>query len=105
MASFYREGTQWTIRHMNWIRRLLEPGAPGDDDRMVLTEYLTLLEFKLQRRDALDRRIEELALTPRYKRVVDRLRCFRGIRTQSAMVLATELGDLRRFESPRQLMA
>ncbi len=73
---------------------------------MVLTEYLTLLDFKLQRRDALDRRIEELALTPRYKPIVDRLLCcFRGIRTQSAMVLATELGDLRRFESPRQLMA
>lgn len=101
----YREGTHWTMRHMNWIRCLLEPGRLADDDRMVLTEYLTLLEFKLQRRDALDRRIEELALTPRYKPVVDRLRCFRGIRTQSAMVLATELGDLRRFESPRQLMA
>jgi transposase len=101
----YREGTHWTMRHLNWIRCLLEPGTLADDDRMVLTEYLTLLEFKLQRRDALDRRIEELALTPRYKPVVDRLCCFRGIRTQSAMVLATELGDLRRFESPRQLMA
>ena len=75
-------------------------GTLADDDRLVLTEYLTLLEFKLQRRDALDRRIEALALTPRYKPVVDRLCCLRGIRTQSAMVLATELGDLRRFESP-----
>ena len=101
----YREGTHWTVRHMNWIRRLLEPAALADDDRIVLSEYLTLLEFKLQRRDELDRRIEELALTARYKPVVDRLCCFRGIRTQSAMVLVTELGDLRRFENPRQLMA
>ena len=37
--------------------------------------------------------------------MVERLRCFRGIETHSAMVLATEIGDWRRFDSPRQLMA
>jgi transposase len=71
----------------------------------VLSEYLALIEYKLQRRDALDRRIATLALTPRFKPLVDRICCFRGFQTQAAMVLATELGDLRRFENPRQLMA
>jgi transposase len=104
----YRQGTHWTQRHLVWIRQVLAPGAPisfGEDDRTVLGEYLALLEYKLQRRDELDRRIEALALTPRYKPVVDRLGCFRGFKTHAAMVLATELGDVRRFESPRQLMA
>jgi transposase len=36
---------------------------------------------------------------------VERLRCFRGLDTHAAMVLATEIGDWRRFENPRQLMA
>ena len=76
-----------------------------EEDRVVLGEYLALLEYKLQRRDDLDRRIEALALTTRYETVVDRIGCFRGFKTQAAMVLAIELGDLRRFESPRQLMA
>jgi len=101
----YREGTHWTTRHMNWIRQVLKPGELAEEDRVVLGEYLALLEYKLQRRDDLDRRIEALALTPRYKPVVDRICCFRGFKTQAAMVLAAELGDLRRFESPRQLMA
>jgi len=101
----YREGTHWTTRHMNWIRQVLMPGQLAEEDRVVLSEYLALLEYKLQRRDDLDRRIEALALTPRYKPVVDRIGCFRGFKTQAAMVLAAELGDLRRFESPRQLMA
>ncbi len=101
----YRDGTQWTTRHMNWIRHVLMPGKLSDEDRIVLGEYLALLEYKLQRRDDLDRRIEALALTPRYKPIVDRIGCFRGFKTQAAMVLATELGDVRRFESPRQLMA
>jgi len=77
----------------------------AEEDHVVLAEYLALLEYKLQRRDDLDRRIEELALTPRYKPLVDRLCCFRVFKTQAAMVLATELGDVRRFENPRQLMA
>ena len=101
----YREGTHWTQRHLNWIRQVLQPGTLAEDDRTVLAEYLALLEYKLQRRDELDRRIEELALTPRYKPIVERIMCFRGFKTHSAMVLATELGDVRRFESPRQLMA
>ena len=100
----YREGTHWTSRHMNWIRQVLKPGELAEEDRVVLGEYLTLLEYKLQRRDDLDRRIEAVAFTPRYKPVVDRIGCFRGFQIQAAMVPATELGDLRRFESPRQLI-
>ncbi len=101
----YREGSHWTLRHMNWIRHLLMPGNLSEVDRIVLGEYLALLEYKLQRREDLDRRIEALAQTPRYKPAVDRICTFRGFKTQAAMVLATEIGDVRRFESPRQLMA
>ena len=46
-----------------------------------------------------------LALEPRYRPLVNRLRCFRGLDTHGAMVLATEVGDFRRFRSPLQLMA
>jgi transposase len=101
----YREGTHWTVRHLTWIRQVLQPGTLAEEDRVVLAEYLALLEYKLQRRDDLDRRISAAAVTPRYKPVVDRLCCFRGFKTQAAMVIATELGDVRRFENPRQLMA
>lgn len=101
----YRDGTHWTTRHMNWIRQVLQPDVLAEEDHVVLAEYFALLEYKLGRRDELDRRIEALALTPRYKPLVDRILCFRGFKTQAAMVLATELGDVRRFESPCQLMA
>ena len=101
----FREGAHWTVRHFRWIRQVLAAATLPTEDQVVLSEYLALLEYKLQRRDELNARIEALALTPRYKPVVDRICCFRGFKTQAAMVLATELGDLRRFESPRQLMA
>jgi len=101
----FLDGNHWTLRHLTWIRQALAPGKLAEEDCVVLSEYLALLEYKLQRRDELDHRIAALALTPRYKPLVDRICCFRGFKAQAAMVIATELGDLRRFENPRQLMA
>ena len=59
----------------------------------------------MDRRDEFDRHIEALALEPTYKEAVGRLWCLKGIFTQAAMVLVTEIGDLRRFEHPGKLMA
>lgn len=101
----YREGTPWKSRHFVWIRRLLSTGALDGEDALVLQEYLALLEYKLARRDALDTEIAGRAALAVFAAAVARLRCFRGIRTQAAMVLATEVGDWRRFASPRELMA
>jgi len=100
-----RAGTAWTAGHFAWLRGLLKDKVLADHDVVVLEEYLALLEYKLQRRDELDHRIEAIALSPAYKDAVERLRCVRGIDTHAAMVLACEIGDWARFENPRQLMA
>jgi transposase len=102
----YRGKSNWTRKHREWLNTVASSAAElSAEDRMVWAEYLALLDYKLGRRAALDQKIEEIALSPRYREIVGRLRCFRGIDTQSAMVLATELHDLRRFQNPRQLMA
>lgn len=101
----YREGHHWTQKHFRWLRALLSRGILTDEDAVVFGEYLALLEYKLARRDELDRQIEELSVRPAYREAVGRLRCLRGLDTHSAMVLVSEIGDFRRFESPRELMA
>jgi len=102
----YREGTNWSTSHYHWLRRLAAASSPlAAEDQIVYGEYLGLLEYKLSRRDELDRRIGELALTPALAPAVNRLQCFRGVQLHVAMVLTTEIGDWRRFTSPRQLMA
>jgi transposase len=80
----FREGTNWSRSHFIWMRRLLSENQLTQEDAVVFSEYLALLEYKLSRRGELDRRIEELALRPLYKPVVDRLKCFRGIETHAA---------------------
>ena len=66
------------------------------EDQVVFAEYLALLDYKLDRRDELDRQIEALALEPAYREAVGRLCCLKGIAAQVAMVLVTEIGDFRR---------
>ncbi|MEX2529968.1 MAG: IS110 family transposase [Gemmatimonadota bacterium] len=101
----FRDGSNWTQKHVHWLRSLLTQEELVAEDQDVLGEYLSLLEYKIDRRDELDRKIEKLAVTPAYQEAVARLRGFRGLDTHGAMVLRSELGDLRRFGSPRQLMA
>lgn len=102
----YREGTNWCTPHLRWLEHLTSEASPlAPADRLVFREYHALLAYKLQRRDELDRQIEQLALTPALAAAVARLQCFRGIALQGAMVLATEIVDWRRFERPGQLAA
>lgn len=102
----YRDGTNWCTPHLQWLQHLTTEHSPlAPADRLVFREYHALLQFKLQRRDQLDREIERLAELPTLAPMVKRLQCFRGIALQGAMVLATEIVDWRRFERPTQLAA
>jgi transposase len=101
----YRNGSHWTRRHRRWLEMVLREGDLPIEDRIVFGEYLSLLDYELQRRNDLDQRIETLSTMPPYHEPVGRLRCFRGIETLAAMTLQTELGDWRRFQGPRHLMA
>lgn len=102
----FRDGTNWCTPHLRWLEHLTSEASPlAPADRLVFREYHALLAYKLQRRDELDRQIEQLALTPALAGAVARLQCVRGISLHGAMVLATEIVDGRRFERPGQLAA
>lgn len=101
----YREGKNWTGKHWAWLRAIQRDGVLETVDKVAFGEYLALLDYKLDRREELDRQIEMLTLEPAYKDAVGRLCCLKGISTQAAMVLVTEIGDFRRFEHPGKLMA
>jgi transposase len=100
----FRDGTNWCTPHLQWLQHLTTDGSPlAPEDRLVYREYHALLLYKLQRREELDRQIERLAELPTLAPMVKQLQCFRGISVHSAMVLATEIVDWRRFEHPKQL--
>ena len=97
--------THWTRPHQAWLEQLLSGGVLCAEDATVFREFLGLLRFAQQRRDALDAEIEQLALAPTIATQVSWLRCVRGIGTAAAVTLATEIVDWRRFAKATQLMA
>jgi transposase len=102
----YRDGKcHWTRAHHQWLERLSRPGVLLEEDAVVFAEYVALMRYAQQRRDALDEQIETMALAPALVAAVGRLGCFRGINTAAAVTLTTEIVDWRRFGKPTQLMA
>jgi transposase len=80
--------------HDAWLRRQRFHSGPL---AIVFDEcYGRMLDAK-SRRDALDKAIAELAATPPYVDVVERLVCLRGVSTLTAFALTVELGDWTRF--------
>lgn len=98
----YLDGHNWTRGFWAWLnrQRFDDPAAQA-----ALDHYVLQVHHLEDRRTALEAQIARLAETAPYEDSVQRLTCLRGISTLSAMVLLTELQDLRRFTHPRQLMS
>jgi transposase len=97
----YKAGKNWTQAHWRYLWGLEFEGA----DAIVFGQYLALLEYKLAQVRELNRQIEAVASSEKYRESVGRLRCLRGVDTQTAMVIVAEVLDFRRFSGPRELMA
>ncbi len=93
----------WTKKHRAWLRKLRgDLEGPSGICLSLELEHLEYLETQL---NALDMEIERYSRCEPYREVVDSLQCLRGVKTLTAMTLAVEIGDIRRFRSPRALMA
>jgi transposase len=92
----------WTQAFGAWLAALVP--TLHELDQVVLKAHLAVLEQKELLRSGLDRQIEKISKEQPYDAPVARLRCLRGIDTLTAMSLAVEIGDVRRFETPRRLM-
>ena len=85
--------SKWTIAHWKWLKKLeLSPLY-----REVLDEYMTSYEEQNAKLERFDERIEELASQERYAEKVQKLGCFLGIKTHTALSLIVETGDFSRF--------
>ena len=94
--------TRWTKTHYNWLESLK---FPHDWQQVVLQEYIDAVRMASQR--VVDITAQMMRVLPQWSLapVVYSLVALRGIDKLAAMVLLAELGDISRFDSPRQLMA
>lgn len=97
----YRGGSNWSQKFWEWLARI----RLSDLDQIVLDAYVDLIHYLEAQINSLETCIDQEAEKPRYEEAVRLLKAFRGIATLTALTLVCELGDIRRFEHPRQLMA
>lgn len=94
--------SRWTKTFIEWLDfqpNKLENSAAKVNLKLLIKQHqdvTTNIELY-------DTEIEHLAKTERYKEKVGALCCFKGISTFNALVFASELGDINRFDHPNRL--
>ncbi|MGN8739915.1 IS110 family transposase [Bilifractor sp. HCP3S3_D3] len=91
--GYFYPDTKWTIKHLNWLKKLDVQGL----FRETLDEYLASYDEQTAKIERFDKRIEELAEDTDYKDNVRKLGCLLGIKTHTALSLIVETGDFSRF--------
>jgi transposase len=92
----------WTPVHMRWLSDI---ALPHPSQQIVLQEYVMAVRGCTERTTRLTDQIAKLLPEWRLHPVVKALQALRGVAPIVAATTVAEIGDLSRFENPRQLMA
>jgi transposase len=92
----------WSLRYRKWLAGLTWERAA---QRLVFSEYCQTLEEIELRIMRIEREVEVCSRASAHAATVAALQAMRGIKLITAATIVSELGDITRFESPRQLMA
>jgi len=99
----YREGkSRWTQRHFQWLGRVK---FANPIQQWVLEEYIDMVLEAQARVARVESRMRQALEGWSLRPVVEALRALRGVELITAMTLLAELGDITRFDSPRELMS
>jgi transposase len=102
LGRYYPGKKTWGKAHLKW---LAAQKLDNYEQRIAFEELLLAVRQSRERIERLEQAIRdslpEWSLAP----VVEALQALRGIELISAVVFMSEIGDLSRFASPRQLMA
>jgi len=92
----------WGTKYFKWLHEL-SFGWPGQT--VVLHEMIVAETQSRERVARLDAAIEDALLDWPLAPAVERLQALRGVGLIAAVTFMVEVGDVRRFENPRRLMA
>jgi transposase len=101
LGRIYPGKKTWGVRHMNWLHtQRFDHPAHG----LVIQELLLAARHAKERLERADNAIVEFLPTWSLAPAVAALQALRGIGLISATIIMAEVGDLHRFDNPRQLM-
>jgi len=92
----------WRTPHLRWLG---EVKCATSAQQVVFQEYVRAMVQGFERVERLEIELTQHVKSWRLSPVVEALQALRGVRFTVAVTAIAELGDLTRFEKPRQLMA
>ncbi len=98
----YAGKADWKPEHVRWLARLVLP-LPAQ--QIVFQEYVRTVTERTELLGRLEAQLREQIVGWRLAPVVAAFQALRGVQFTVAAITVAELGDLTRFDNPRQLMS
>ena len=101
-GRIYSAGGHWTLAHRRWLaKQAFEHAA----QQIVFQEAIDTIADAAQHLRRLEQQLALIVPSWSMAPVVDAYQAMRGASFLVAVIFAAEIGDVRRFETPRQLMS
>ena len=97
----YTGQATWGLAHLRWLSEVV---CPTPAQQIAFQEYVRAVTEHTERLQRLEQELQDQAKAWRLSPVVEALQALRGVQFTVAVTTVAELGDLTRFENPRQLM-
>jgi len=91
----------WSPAHLRWLSAVV---CPTPTQQIVFQEYVRAVQAHTERLQRLEQELHEHVQAWRLSPVVEALQALRGVQFTVAVTLIAEMGDLTRFDTPRELM-
>jgi len=98
----YHGKSRWSLAHWRWISDIKMDHAA---QQFTLQEYIDAVRSGSERIERITEQLRSLIGQWRLGPVVEALQTLRGVSLVVAVTLVAELGDLSRFDNPRQVMS
>src|SRR5499426_1345193 len=97
----YAGRANWGPAHLRWLSEVVCPTAA---QQIVFQEYVRAINESTERLQRLEQELQAQVQAWRLYPVVEALQALRGVQFTVAVTMVAEIGDLTRFEHPRELM-
>jgi len=102
LGLHYCGRASWNDAHRRYLARVV---CPTPAQQIVFQESIRAVDEQVERLERIDNELRELVASWRLYPVVEALQALRGVQWVVALTVVAELGDLTRFDNPRQLAA
>jgi transposase len=97
----YTGRANWSPAHLRWLSEVV---CPTPAQQIVFQEYVRAVHEHTERLQRLEQELQEQVKSWRLYPVVEAFQALRGVQFTVAVTTVAELGDLTRFDTPRELM-